>query len=69
VKLLIFGLAIALFAALSLTAFMHVRAESGCYQYPSWQAAQTAHEQAPWLGLDADGNGVACDCLLNGFPC
>jgi hypothetical protein len=47
----------------------NARAEIGCLQYPSWELAQQDHQMAPWLGLDADGNGVACDCLLYGFPC
>jgi hypothetical protein len=48
---------------------MSARAELGCYQYTSWDQAQAAHQAQPWLGLDADGNGVACECLLYGFPC
>jgi hypothetical protein len=68
-RYVVFGLAIALLVALSLAAVMYTRAEAGCYQYGSWEEAQQAHQSAPWLGLDADGNGVACDCLRQGFPC
>lgn len=63
------GLVIAVVILFSLAFVINVRAESGCYAYPSWNDAQVQHELAPWLGLDSDGNGIACDCLLQGFPC
>lgn len=56
-------------AVLALGVTMYTRAEAGCYQFATWEQAQAAHQQNPWLGLDADGNGIACDCLLQGFPC
>jgi hypothetical protein len=68
-KTLLRGLIITVAMILGLAFAITARAEIACYQYSSWEAAQTAHQTAPWLGLDADGNGVACDCLLYGFPC
>lgn len=63
------GLVIIVALIVGLAFAMTARAEIACYQYISWEAAQTAHQTAPWLGLDADGNGVACECLLYQFPC
>jgi hypothetical protein len=62
-------LLVVVIAALAMLTTSIARAELGCLDYPTWEAAQAAHESAPWLGLDADGNGVACECLLYGFPC
>ncbi len=68
-RTLILGFLIAALFLLGGAGLMHTRAEAGCYQFSTWEAAQAAHLSAPYLGLDADGNGIACDCLLNGFPC
>ena len=42
-----------------------------CWEFSTWGEAQATYESAPWMGvtLDPDGNGTACDCLLNGIPC
>lgn len=61
-----------LFAAFALIGFAPARdagAQAACLQFPTWEDAQNAHLAAPWLGLDPDGNGLACDCLLYGLPC
>lgn len=68
-KTFIRGLVLVMATLFGLAFAVNARAEIGCYQYLSWDAAQAAHQANPGLGLDADGNGVACDCLLYGFPC
>jgi hypothetical protein len=68
-KIIVRGLVLVVAILLGLAFAMNARAEIGCYQYASWEQAQAAHQAQPWLGLDADGNGVACECLLYGFPC
>ena len=42
-----------------------------CWEFSTWEQAQATYESAPWMGvtLDPDGNGTACECLLNGIPC
>jgi hypothetical protein len=70
VRMIIGGLVIAALTLLSMWAGKDAaRAQTACFQYQSWEQAQAANEANPFLGLDPDGNGIACDCLLNGFPC
>jgi hypothetical protein len=68
-KIIVRGLVLVVAMLFGLAITLTARAEPGCYEFASWNDAQVQHELAPWLGLDADGNGVACDCLLHGFPC
>jgi hypothetical protein len=63
------GLLIAVVVLLGLASAQDVLAQAACLQFLTWEDAQATHLSAPWLGLDPDGNGVACDCLLHGFPC
>ena len=62
---------IAAFAVLSMTLVMNAAAQVGlqCWNFSSWEEAQATYDANPWMNLDPDGNGVACDCLLNGIPC
>jgi hypothetical protein len=65
------SLALPSFVLLSLILALSVSAQVAlqCWQFDSWEQAQATYEAAPWMNLDPDGNGVACDCLLNGTPC
>jgi hypothetical protein len=70
VRILGFALFVAVLALFGMwVGWDTARAQTACSAYGSWEQAQAAHQANPFLGLDPDGNGVACDCLLNGVPC
>jgi len=70
-RIMVRALLIAAFAFLTMTLVMNAPAQVAlqCWEFGSWEEAQATYQSAPWMNLDPDGNGVACDCLLNGTPC
>jgi hypothetical protein len=65
------ALLIAAFAFLTMTLVMNAAAQGAlqCWNFSSQAEAQATYNANPWMNLDPDGNGVACDCLLTGTPC
>ena len=45
------------------------QADLDCWQFASWADAQATHEANPWMNLDDDWDGIACECLYYGYQC
>ena len=70
-RIMVRALLIAAFAFLTVTLVMNAAAQVAlqCWNFSSQAEAQATYNANPWMNLDLDGNGVACDCLLSGTPC
>ncbi len=44
-------------------------ADLDCWQFATWEEAQATHEAYPWMNLDDDWDGIACECLYYGYEC
>lgn len=45
------------------------QADMDCWEFGNWWDAQATHEAYPWMGLDGDWDGIACECLYYGYAC
>jgi hypothetical protein len=65
------GILAAVFVLISAVLLMGTQAQEvmACWQFSTWEEAQATHLAYPWMGLDEDGDGIACQCLIDGVPC
>ena len=57
------------FALFTFAAPATAQGDLDCWQFGSWADAQATSDANPWMDLDDDYDGIACECLYYGYPC
>jgi hypothetical protein len=68
-SVLVRSLIVGAFVALGLSSTALAQGDLDCWQFATWADAQATHEANPWMNLDDDWDGIACECLYFGYPC